>query len=174
VVTGSIDRTARVWDGRTGEEVLRLEGHANAVKSVGVSANGTRIVSVDYKGEAFVWDLVTGKRVQGEPVPSSTTGDRTWDGEYLFVPTGNRVLKVPTRIDEAERLCRLWLARPDPEWHLRQQQELLAAGNTYGAALHRSFEYRARGRLALEAGDFDRAWGYFIAAALRTPASGRP
>jgi hypothetical protein len=88
----------------------------------------------------------------------------------VFIAVGQRVLRVPTRLDEDERLHRLWLTRADPNWHVRRWNGLVHEGNAYGAALHRSLEQRARGVLALEAGDLDRAWGHFIVAAALKPA----
>ena len=37
VVSGSDDKTVRVWDAATGKEVQKLEGHSSAVKSVAFS-----------------------------------------------------------------------------------------------------------------------------------------
>jgi dynein assembly factor with WDR repeat domains 1 len=34
-ITGSYDRTCRVWDTASGEELLALEGHKNVVGGVG-------------------------------------------------------------------------------------------------------------------------------------------
>jgi WD40 repeat protein len=53
-VTGSEDRTAKVWDARTGAEVLTLKGHALSVSPGAFSPDGTRIVT---GGEFMrVWD----------------------------------------------------------------------------------------------------------------------
>ena len=118
-----------------------------------------------------MWDSATGTRLPGASIPPlAPNGNTTPDGQYQFVPDGTSVLKVPTRIDEGERLWHLWLTQPDPDWHIQRQKELTAEGNTYGAAVHRAFEQHARGVLAFEAGDFDRAWGYLIAAAALKPA----
>ena len=121
--------------------------------------------------EDRVWDAVNGKHLPDTQGPLlAGGGNRTPDGEYLFVPAGERVFRIPTRIDDDERLRRLWLTRPDPDWHVQRQKELAAEGNNYGASLHRSCEQYARGVLAFEAGDFDRAWGHFIIAAAHRPA----
>jgi WD40 repeat protein len=45
IVSGSHDKTAKVWDAATGQETLTLKGHTNPVTSVAVSADGKRIVS---------------------------------------------------------------------------------------------------------------------------------
>ncbi len=45
IVTGSFDRTAKVWDARTGTPLLDLKGHTDWVSSVSFSPDGTRIVT---------------------------------------------------------------------------------------------------------------------------------
>jgi WD40 repeat protein/tRNA A-37 threonylcarbamoyl transferase component Bud32 len=169
IVTGSSDKTVRVW-AATGQSLLELKGHTSWVRSVAVSANGSQIVSADGSETRFVWDAAIGNRLPDAPVPPlAPNRNRTPDGGYQFVPSGDRVLRMPTRLDEVERLRRLWLTRPDPDWHLQRQKELTAEGNSYGATLHRTFAQSARGVLALEVGDFDRAWGHFIVASALKP-----
>ena len=45
IVTGSGDKTVKVWDAATGQEVLALRGHAEDVLSVAFSPDGKRILS---------------------------------------------------------------------------------------------------------------------------------
>src|SRR4051794_33073157 len=45
IVSGSHDRTLRVWDLRMGKEVRRFEGHLGPVWAVAVSADGRRVAS---------------------------------------------------------------------------------------------------------------------------------
>jgi WD40 repeat protein len=56
VVSGSNDRTVKVWDARTGREELTLTGHTDAVASVAVSAAARRIVTVSRDGGMRVCD----------------------------------------------------------------------------------------------------------------------
>jgi WD40 repeat protein len=60
IVTGSEDKTARVWDARTGAELTILRGHGDAVTSVAISADGLRIVTGSEDRTAKVWDARTG------------------------------------------------------------------------------------------------------------------
>jgi hypothetical protein len=169
IVTTSDDRTVRVWDGHADRPLVELKGHTKEVTSASVSADGTRVVTTD-GGVTFVWDTATGERVSGEPIPPpAPTGNCTPDGKYVFTPSGDRVLKVPLQIDSDERLRRLWLTHPDPNWHTQRQKELLGEGNVYGAAIQRWAEHNARGTLALEAGDLEAARGHFIIAAALKP-----
>ena len=42
---GSADKTIKVWDVQTGQELLTLKGHTAMVKSVALSPDGKRLVS---------------------------------------------------------------------------------------------------------------------------------
>jgi len=68
ILTGSRDKTAKVWDVATGRELMTLKGHKGFVMSVAFSSDGQRIVTgggewgVGKKsGEARVWDSKTGE-----------------------------------------------------------------------------------------------------------------
>ena len=45
IVSGSYDRTVRVWDAITGQVINTLTGHSDRVWSVSFSADGSRLVS---------------------------------------------------------------------------------------------------------------------------------
>src|SRR5215472_15125153 len=45
IISGSEDKTVRVWDATSGEELKRLTGHTHWVRSVAFSPDGSRIVS---------------------------------------------------------------------------------------------------------------------------------
>ena len=60
IVTGSEDKTAKVWDARTGTPLLDLKGHTGEVVSVSFSPDGTRIVTGSDDKTAKVWDARTG------------------------------------------------------------------------------------------------------------------
>jgi len=59
-VSGSRDKTLRVWDLETGACLRTLEGHSDGVNSVSVSADGRRAVSGSRDKTLRVWDLETG------------------------------------------------------------------------------------------------------------------
>ncbi|MBA4067513.1 MAG: hypothetical protein C0501_28150 [Isosphaera sp.] len=170
VVTGSSDETARVWDARTGRALAVLKGHVGEVTSVAVSADGTQVVTRDLIDVTRVWDAATGRHLPGAPVPPLVKNHPlTPDGQFLFVPSGNRVIKVPTQVDEEEQFRRLWVTRPDPTWHAARAEELATEGNAYGAAVQRAAERRALGVVAFDFGDLDRARAHFLEAALLAP-----
>ena len=63
IVTGSMDKTAKVWDAGSGHELLTLKGHTQDVKSVAYSPDGKRIVTGSFDSTAKVWDAQTGKEI---------------------------------------------------------------------------------------------------------------
>jgi WD40 repeat protein/TPR repeat protein len=60
IVTASNDRTARIWDARTGVQLLVLTGHAKEVRSAVYSPDGTEILTGSLDGTARTWDARTG------------------------------------------------------------------------------------------------------------------
>ncbi|KIM26984.1 hypothetical protein M408DRAFT_72023, partial [Serendipita vermifera MAFF 305830] len=66
IVSGSSDKTIRVWDAQTGELIVEpLQGHKNSVWSVAFSPDGRRIVSGSKDTTIRVWDSKTGLLVTG-------------------------------------------------------------------------------------------------------------
>ena len=57
IVSGSLDKTIRLWDAETGEPLRApLEGHQHSVTSVAFSPDGKRIVSGSFDKTIRLWD----------------------------------------------------------------------------------------------------------------------
>jgi WD40 repeat protein len=56
LASGSNDGTIKLWDPRTGEEVLTLRGHNSGVLSLAFSPDGHRLVSGSIDHTAKIWD----------------------------------------------------------------------------------------------------------------------
>ena len=84
IVSGSLDKSVRVWDASTGAELTRLNGHTKYVTSVAFSTDGMRIVSGSWDESVRVWAVLTGAELTRlssctDPVTSnafSTDGTR--------------------------------------------------------------------------------------------------
>jgi WD40 repeat protein len=57
IVSGSNDKTVKLWDAEIGQESLTLKGHRGDVYSVAFSPDGKRIVSGSNDNTVKVWDV---------------------------------------------------------------------------------------------------------------------
>jgi DNA-binding beta-propeller fold protein YncE len=85
IVSGSQDKTVRVWDLHTGKELLTLKGHIWWVRSVAISRDGRRIVSGSSDGSVKVWDAHTGKELL------TLKGHTAQVTSVAMSPDGNRI-----------------------------------------------------------------------------------
>lgn len=61
LASGSRDRTARIWNARTGK-LLHVLPHQGYVLSESFSADGRSLVTSSQDGAAYLWDVATGQR----------------------------------------------------------------------------------------------------------------
>ncbi|CAG7845863.1 Uncharacterized WD repeat-containing protein alr2800, partial [Serendipita indica DSM 11827] len=88
IVSGSSDRTVRLWDVETGAQIgSPLEGHTDSVRSVAFSPDGQRIVSGSDDRTVRLWDVETGAQI-GSPLEGHT--DYVWS--VAFSPDGQRIV----------------------------------------------------------------------------------
>ena len=64
VLTSSSDKTARIWNAQTGEQVKVFQGHDEALLCAAYSADGRRIVTASEDTTARIWDVATGKEAE--------------------------------------------------------------------------------------------------------------
>ncbi len=96
---GGRDRTVRIWDATSGDEVAELKGHGNRVGLVSYSPDGKKLVSGDADGMVKVWDL------EGGPVPVKL---RIKEATSLdFSPDGSRLIST-NRDGRSNSTVRLW------------------------------------------------------------------
>jgi len=56
LATGGTDRTVKIWDLTTGQEILTLKGHTAMITSLHFVSEGRRLMSADMNGTVRVWD----------------------------------------------------------------------------------------------------------------------
>ncbi len=86
VLTGSTDKTARLWDAAAMENVSGLFRHENSVRAVAFSPDGRTVLTGSDDKTARLWDAATGKPL-GEP-PRHKNSVRA----VAFSPDGGTVL----------------------------------------------------------------------------------
>jgi WD40 repeat protein len=126
IVSGSLDRSVRVWDVSMGEELNLLKGHTGLVRSVAFSSNGRRIVSGSDNSSVQVWDM--GCHYIREKAGDSG-GDQSHTGWLLspdqqaylmFVPTdallpdSSNILTIPCSAASSIDFTHATLG---PRWH---------------------------------------------------------
>jgi WD40 repeat protein len=62
-VSGSSDKTLKIWDLATGKELATLTGHTCYVRAVALTNDGTKIVSGSGDNTLKIWDLATGEEI---------------------------------------------------------------------------------------------------------------
>src|SRR5688572_9451793 len=99
IVTGSGDRTAKVWDAATGKELLTLRGHSAAIESLSFSPDGQRIVTGSSDQMSMVWDSAKGRELR------TLHGHNAQIWSVAFSPDGQRIVT-----GSGDRTARVWEA----------------------------------------------------------------
>jgi WD40 repeat protein len=97
LVTGSADKTVRVWDATSGRSVRVLQGHKDAVTSVAFSRDGRFIVSASTDLTVRVWDASSGNTV------AVLHGHTQWINSATFSPDGKYIISASD-----DRTARIW------------------------------------------------------------------
>ncbi|KAJ3796208.1 WD40-repeat-containing domain protein [Lentinula aff. detonsa] len=88
IVSGSWDKTIRIWNADTGEAIGNpLQGHSDGVTSVAFSPDGKRIVSGSEDGLIIIWNVDTREAI-GDPLQ----GYSHWVNSVAFSPDGKRIV----------------------------------------------------------------------------------
>ncbi|WP_375328825.1 NACHT and WD repeat domain-containing protein [Microcystis sp. BLCC-F210] len=64
LVSGSVDKTIKLWNVETGQEIRTLKGHDNFVTSVNFSPDGKTLVSGSVDKTIKLWNVETGKEIR--------------------------------------------------------------------------------------------------------------
>ena len=99
IISGSDDKTIRVWDASTGVEILPpLRGHHHWIRSVAFSPDGSKIISGSFDTTIRVWDASTGV----EMLPP-LLGHDGFIHSVAFSPDGSKII---SRSDD--KTIRVW------------------------------------------------------------------
>jgi len=100
LATGSVDRTARLWDAATGAPFAVLDGHSNGVSAVAFSPDGKRVATASggsFDSTARLWNVVAGSELH------TLAGHTDKLVAIRFTSDGGRVVTA-----SADRTARIW------------------------------------------------------------------
>ncbi|KAG0694178.1 hypothetical protein DFH29DRAFT_336313 [Suillus ampliporus] len=97
MVTGSRDKTIRLWDLETGEVLKKMKGHRSRVLALAVSRDGQMIASSDANGEVIAWHGETGEPLT-QPIKAHSCHilslDFSPDGTVLATGSADETMKL--------------------------------------------------------------------------------
>jgi WD40 repeat protein/serine/threonine protein kinase len=97
LLTGSNDRTAKLWDVRPGTGRTVLSGHAGEVTGLAFSPDGTRLASASMDGAVKIWDVDAGAE------HATLTGHTSSINVFRWSPDGKRLVT-----GSADRTAKIW------------------------------------------------------------------
>ena len=97
VVSGSSDKTLRVWDLASGKCVHTLEGHTGRVENVAITPDGRQVVSGGNDPRLRVWDLESGECLH------TLEGHKGSVEAVAITPDGRRIVS-----GSADNTLRVW------------------------------------------------------------------
>jgi WD40 repeat protein len=177
LASGALDGTVRVWDARTGTELLCLRGAGAPVTAVLLAADGRRLLATTADGTVWAWDLPGGGQATAWPGPGGARGATfSADGRYAAFGCDRAVLVLDTATGrEAARLrhrgrgLHTVAVAPDGShvaaldddgflvWHTASGREVLRRRSPGEAAWSVAFAPDG-GRLACGSGPAVRVW----------------
>jgi dipeptidyl aminopeptidase/acylaminoacyl peptidase len=96
VVSGSRDRSVRIWDPSSGRELLTVPGHADTVWTAAFSPDGQRLATGSWDRTVKIWEATTGRelftlRGHTDEIRSVTFSP---DGQRVASGSGDRTIKL--------------------------------------------------------------------------------
>jgi WD40 repeat protein/serine/threonine protein kinase len=104
LASANLDKTVKVWDATTGQEIHSLMSHTDFVHSVAFSPDGKRLASASEDGTVKVWDATTGQvllTLEGHEGPVKGVAFSP-DGKHLASAGRDRTVKLWDATTEKE------------------------------------------------------------------------
>jgi len=119
VVSASDDETVRVWYAEAGEEVRRLEGHTDFVRSTSFSSDGRHVVSASGDCKTVrVWYAETGEEVRRLEGHTGRVRSASFSSDRRYVVSVSW-----------DKTVRVWDLTCRASWALADAMEGTAAGD---------------------------------------------
>lgn len=105
LVSGSDDRTLKLWDMQTGGIIMTFTGHERWIMSVSISADCTKIASSSADGTIRLWDIQTGKCCHViEQQRPAYVGFSPTSSQYLMFMSSDKVWHWNTTSHQIEQI----------------------------------------------------------------------
>lgn len=109
LVTGSWDKTIKVWNVATGQLLRTLMGHQEAVWSVALAADGKTLASGSSDQQIKIWNLPTGQLIH------TLTGHSNWVAAVDLSPKGELVASA-----SSDKTLKVWSVKSGELIHTLQ------------------------------------------------------
>jgi WD40 repeat protein len=86
VVSGSHDKTLKLWDVASGRELKTLSGHSDLITAVAFSPDGRTVVSGSHDKTLKLWDVASGRGLK------TLSGHKYQVSDVAFSPDGRTVV----------------------------------------------------------------------------------
>ena len=119
VLTASNDRTVRIWDVATGEEIGRLIGHSGAVLSVEWHPERDEILTASQDRTARIWSATTGNEIGKISGHNDAIMEAHWspDGSQVLTASLDRTIRIwPVGIEGLLAMADSLILRDPPEF----------------------------------------------------------
>jgi WD40 repeat protein len=97
ILSGSNDKTVKLWDTASGREIRTFSGHTLWVISVAFSSDGKQILSGSADKTVKLWDTASGRELR------TFSGHTHWVISVAFSPDGKQILS-----GSADKTVKLW------------------------------------------------------------------
>ncbi|WP_013322705.1 hypothetical protein [Gloeothece verrucosa] len=96
LASGSWDKTIKLWDVQTGQEIRTLSGHNDSVYSVSFSGDGKILASGSRDKTIKLWDVQTGKEISTLSGHNDSVYSVSFspDGKILASGSGDKTIKL--------------------------------------------------------------------------------
>ncbi|KAL7678697.1 putative WD40/YVTN repeat-like-containing domain superfamily, coatomer beta' subunit (COPB2) [Plasmopara halstedii] len=96
-ISGSIDRTCKIWDVASGQNVQTLRGHNDEILDVSFNATGSKLVTASADGTSRIYNTMTGA------CQAILIGHEAEISKVCFNPQSSKVLTA-----SSDKVARLW------------------------------------------------------------------
>jgi len=97
ILSGSDDKTLKLWDIETGREIRTFKGHLNYVRAVAFDPDGKYAISGSFDDTVRLWNVSTGREIR------TFRGHSRWVTSVTFSPDGKFIIS-----GSLDNTARLW------------------------------------------------------------------